>query len=206
MFPLSFGVFTRVLIIAAVSLTLAVGWPSPSRAAQPDEEAISAIVFETFPHKGADSNFWNSWGAPRSGGRRHKGVDIMGQRGDEIVAVADGVVTAMDESRMSGYFIRIQHDGFSTVMMHLNNDTYGTDDGQGGRWTAFYPTLRVGDHVTAGQVVGYIGDSGNAEGTSPHTHFEVKIDGVSINPYRYLVAAWRRHFRLPIPVAGYEAL
>ena len=206
MLSLSFGVYARVLIVSAVALTMVLGYASPSRAAEPDDEAKSAVVFETFPHQGADSNFWNSWGAARSGGRRHKGVDIMGQRGDEIVAVADGVVTAMGKSSMSGYFIRIQHEGFMTVMMHLNNDTYGTDDGKGGTWTAFFPTLVVGDEVTAGQVVGYIGDSGNAEGTSPHTHFEVKIEGVQINPYQYLVDAWRRHFRLPIPVGAFEAL
>lgn len=196
----------HALILATVAAVLmAVG--TPQALAEPtNDEVAERIVFEVFPHEGPDSNFWDSWGARRSGGRRHQGTDILGHRGDPILAVADGVVTAMGESRLSGYFIRIQHaDDWMTVMMHLNNDTIGTDDGNGGTWSAFHPTLMVGDEVKAGQVVGYIGDSGNAEGTTPHTHFELRVAGEKVNPYPYLAKAWRRHFRLPLPTWTSEA-
>ncbi len=74
----------------------------------------------------------------------------------------------------------------------------GTDDGEGGTWTAFYPTLMEGDAVRAGQVIGYVGDSGNAEGTRPHTHFELKHDGKKRNPYPYLMDVLKRENRLPV--------
>lgn len=169
-----------------------------------DAAAVSAsaedsnFALTVFPNDTTSVGFSNSWGAPRSGGRRHEGTDIMSPRGTEIVAVADGIVTKLDSSRMSGYFIRIDHgNGWVTSYLHLNNDTLGTDDGKGGTWTAFYPTLMEGDEVKAGQVIGYVGDSGNAEGTRPHTHFEIKFDGRKRNPYYYLRDAFNRQHRFP---------
>lgn len=189
-----------VLLVGALAAT-------DATAAEPPDQPTEDIIFDVFPHVGPASNFWDSWGARRSGGRRHAGIDILSQRGAPIVAVTKGVVAEMGHSRLSGYFIRIQHAGdWVTVVMHLNNDTYGTDDGEGGTWTAFYPTLMVGDEVTAGQVIGYVGDSGNAEHTTPHTHFELRHDGKKINPYPYLADAWRRHFRLPLPTGQAQPL
>jgi murein DD-endopeptidase MepM/ murein hydrolase activator NlpD len=122
----------------------------------------------------------------------------MSPRGTTIVAVADGIVTKLGHSRMSGYNIRIDHgDGWFSAYIHLNNDTFGTDDGEGGVWTAFYPTLMEGDEVRAGQVIGYVGDSGNAEHTRPHTHFELKHEGKKTNPYPYLREVLERESRFP---------
>lgn len=160
----------------------------------------SRFVLTTFPHDTTDVGFSNTWGNRRSGGRRHQGTDIMSPRGTEVVAVADGVVTKLGTHRMSGYFIRIDHGGrWMTVYMHLNNDTLGTDDGEGGTWTAFQATLMEGDEVRAGQVIGYVGDSGNAEGARPHTHFEIRHDGRKLNPYRMLRDVWERQHRFPTP-------
>lgn len=190
-------VFVLVVLAMAVLVFDRVG----AIAASPEEEPD--VVFDVFPVDSQSITFWDSWGAARSGGRRHQGTDIMADRGLPIVAVADGVVTEMGEARLSGYFIRVEHDGgWMTVAMHLNNDTFGTDDGLGGTWSAFYPTLMVGDEVTAGQVLGYVGDSGNAEGTRPHAHFELRIDGAKVNPYPYLVDVWKRQRRLAIPLPG----
>lgn len=194
-------IIARALLAALIVTTgvsvAAVHSPSQAMADEADN-AFTDITLAVFPHQGTGSSFWNSWGARRSGGRRHKGIDIMAQRGNPIVAVADGVVAAMDSARLSGYFIRIQHaDGWMSVYMHLNNDTLGTDDGAGGPWTAYFPTLKVGDTVAAGQVIGYVGDSGNAEGTRPHTHFELRHEGTRVNPYPYLLDVWKRERRLP---------
>ena len=185
-----------VVMVAVIAISLA----TPMHTAQATSDQgpeRSDIVFDVFPHQGQDVNFWNSWGANRSGGRRHQGIDIMSPRRTHIVAVADGVVTDMGWHRMSGYFIRLQHaDGWTSVYMHLNNDRVGTDDGEGGPWSAFSHLLKEGDSVHAGEVIGYVGDSGNAEGTRPHTHFELRDDGKKVNPHRYLVDAWERQQRL----------
>jgi murein DD-endopeptidase MepM/ murein hydrolase activator NlpD len=121
----------------------------------------------------------------------------MSPRGTEIVAVADGVVTKMGWHFMSGYFIRILHDdGWTSVYMHLNNDRFGTDDGEGGPWSAFFPLLMEDATVMAGDVIGYVGDSGNAEGTRTHTHFELRDGDTKVNPYMYLLDAWQRQQQL----------
>lgn len=182
-------------LVAALTIviTSALEVGAPPASAAPEAERPE-FAFEAFPHASTAVNFWDSWGAPRSGGRRHKGVDIMSPRGTEIVAVADGVVVDFGKQRLSGYFIRIDHgNGYRTTYMHLNNDTLGTDDGEGGIWTAIHPTITIGTEVRAGQVIGYVGDSGNAEGTRPHTHFELKYEDRKINPYPFLRPAWREY-------------
>ncbi len=90
------------------------------------------------------------------------------------MAVAPGVVIFIGEQNLSGYVIKIDHgDGWSTVYMHLNNDDPGTDNGDAGELGAFSPGLYEGATVEAGQLIGWVGDSGNAENTTPHTHFEL---------------------------------
>ena len=64
-------------------------------------------------------------------------------------------------------------DGWTYIYIHLNNDTPGTDDGANPQAWVVSSDLRVGDRVEAGQVIGYLGDSGNAETTPPHLHFEI---------------------------------
>ena len=78
-------------------------------------------------------------------------------------------------------------DDYSTWYMHLDNDDPGTNNGRGGAAAAFAEGLEVGDYVAAGQVIGYVGNSGNAEGTHHHTHFELRLDNRPIDPYPYLV-------------------
>ena len=193
---ISRSIALAVLMVAVIAISLT----APTHAAQAtanQEPERPNIVFDVFPHLGQGVDFWNSWGANRSGGRRHQGVDIMSPRRTHIVAVADGVITEMGWHRMSGYFIRLQHaDGWMSVYMHLNNDRVGTDDGEGGPWSAFSLLLKEGDTVHAGDVIGYVGDPGNAEGTRPHTHFELRDDGKKVNPHRYLKDAWERQQRL----------
>jgi len=83
-------------------------------------------------------------------------------------------------------------EGYTYDYIHLNNDTPGTDDGHGGRQYAIAPDIQRGARVVKGQVVGWVGDSGNAESTLPHLHFEIHIpEGAAIDPYESLLAAER---------------
>ena len=177
-----FAAFVAATTITLVSVEAAAA-PTPARAERQD----TGFTLSVFPVNADEVHFRDSWGERRSGGRRHKGTDIVAERGSEILAVADGVVTEMDYHHLSGFYLTIDHgNGTETMYLHLNNDHLGTDDGKGGVATAYYPTLVVGAEVSAGDVVAYLGDSGNAERTTPNTHFETIIDGTKIDPYPFL--------------------
>lgn len=143
-----------------------------------------------FPHDSTDVEFGDEFGVFAKD-RVHRGIDVFSPKGVPVVAVADGFVVEMRRGATAGFYLEILHaDGFSTLYLHLNNDTPGTDDGRGGWSTAFAPDLAVGDYVEAGQTVGFVGDSGNAEDTAPQTHFELHRWGQPTDPYPFLTHAW----------------
>lgn len=145
-----------------------------------------------FPVDG-ESTFRDDFLEPRGGGtRQHLGVDILADKHTPVVAAVDGVVSYIPLSEPSwGYMITIQdRDGYQYRYIHLNNDTPGTDDGQGGIQYAYASGLRRGSEVRAGQLIGWLGDSGNAENTVPHLHFEIRTPNRNaINPYQSLFSA-----------------
>lgn len=174
--------------LAASVATTALPVPAP--------DPVAEFRLVAFPHETALVHFYDSWGARRSGGRRHRGIDIHSPKGTPIVAVADGVIIHMGSNRLSGWNLKIEHvGGWVSSYVHLNNDNPGSDDGEGGARTAFARGLEIGDAVQAGDVVGYVGDSGNAEHTVPHTHFELRHDGDKLNPYEFLLDAWEEKMR-----------
>jgi hypothetical protein len=78
----------------------------------------------------------------------------------------------------------------------MNNDEPGTDNARGGFRNCIVPSLAVGERVEEGQLIGWVGDSGNAEGTAPHVHFEIRTPtGLPIDPYESLKASTRISFR-----------
>jgi putative cell wall-binding protein len=106
-----------------------------------------------------------------------------------VVAAQSGTVGWMHDERGGNCCaMALRHDdGWESWYIHLNNDTPGTDDGLG--W-GFAPGIEHGVHVTKGQLIGYVGDSGNAEWTGSHLHFELHDpSGAPVNPYPHLVAA-----------------
>lgn len=113
--------------------------------------------------------FINSWGFPRSGGRTHKGVDMFAKRGTPTPAVTGGTIK-MRTVNLGGTVTYLYGDDANKYYYaHLN----GYPDG-----------LRDGQRVERGEAIGFVGNSGNAEGTSPHLHFEIRPSGGSaVNPY-----------------------
>ena len=95
----------------------------------------------------------------------------------------------------------IQHDdGWESYYIHMNNDTPGTDDGLG---QGIAPGIEPGVRVRAGQLIGWVGDSGNAENSGSHVHFELhKPDGTVVNPTPYVDAAFRLTAPLPTEQEG----
>lgn len=150
-----------------------------------------------FPQEIDKTRFTNDWGDRRSGGRRHMGTDLMATaKMVEVYAFADGVVTKINERSRPGRYLWIEHaHGWESLYVHLNDDNLGTDDGEADWSLTIAPGIEEGVEVEAGQLIGWVGDSGNAEGGVPHTHFEIVVDGRSINPYHILAEAFERDLR-----------
>lgn len=174
----------RQIIIVAMTLALTITGLTTPVVAQEDPQYSMY-----FPLVG-ENHYSDTWGAPRSGGRTHEGIDIMSSKMVPVVAVADGTVGWMhNEIGGNCCAMALNHDdGWSSWYIHMNNDTEGTDDGLG---FGFAEGIESGVHVRAGQLIGWVGDSGNAEACNcPHVHFELhQPDGTKINPYPHLVAA-----------------
>lgn len=172
----------------AAALTAIAAVLVPSGAALSHE--LPVLVF---PQVATVTDFDPSFGAPRSEGRFHEGNDLFGPQMSPVYAVLDGTVTKVAESGRAGYHVFLSHEGgWESWYMHLNDDTPGTDDGRGGPDFAFAPGVEVGAAVTAGQIIGYVGNSGNAAGGSAHTHFELHHGGAAVDPYGMLREARNR--------------
>ncbi len=146
----------------------------------------------TFPVNG-EYAFRNDWHEPRGGGTRlHIGTDIIAAKMTPLVAVVDGYVNYVARPQAPwGYEISLQDaEGYTYSYLHINNDTPGTDDGAGGETYAYVSGVHHGATVSKGQLIGWVGDSGNAETTVPHVHFEMRDPNhVVFNPYPSLAAA-----------------
>ena len=157
----------------------------------PQAARASTVIDIAFPVQG-DVSFTDTFDDPRSGGRTHNATDIMADKMTPIVAVVDGVIdyAPMDEPSY-GYMITLDgDDGYEYNYVHINNDTPGTDDGAGGPENAYAPGIAKGVRVERGQLIAWVGDSGNAEEVDPHCHFEIiDADGTPIDPYESLLAA-----------------
>lgn len=128
--------------------------------------------------------------ASRGGGsRRHHGQDLMAPKMTPLVATFDGTVSL--RANPSHYWLTLTaEDGWQAVYMHINNDSPGTDNARGGERFAFAPGIKNGATVRAGEMIGWVGDSGNAEGTGPHLHFELHTpEGNVVNAVYSLEAA-----------------
>lgn len=115
-------------------------------------------------------SYVDSWGAPRSGGRSHQGTDVMAPHGARVFAFVNGVVSRESTSSNGGIQLYLQGDnGVEYFYAHLSGYAVST-----------------GARVRAGQLIAYNGQTGNAQYTAPHVHFEVHMGGGAVNPYPHL--------------------
>lgn len=150
----------------------------------------NTVVPMTFPVMGKVDweDSFNMTDASR--GRIHHGEDLMASKMTPLVAAFDGIVFV---NRTPGHnMLSIEGDnGFSCLYCHINDDTPGTKDHTGSDDYAYAPGLKSGDHVVAGQLVAWVGDSGNARGGPSHCHFELTYGALYLNPAISLRAARR---------------
>ncbi len=120
----------------------------------------------------AKSNIKSDFGDPRGGGTRaHEGQDIIAPSGTPIVSPTDAVVLRTGTGASSGKYVYTANPGGETfVYMHLSR----------------IATIAAGQKLAAGDVIGYVGNTGNAAGTGAHLHFEIRKNRVPLDPYARL--------------------
>lgn len=143
------------------------GAAAPSAAAAPVSGGIACPV-------GSPRNYSDTWGAARSGGRAHKGTDILAPHGTPIYAYESGTITRLNNNGLGGISLYLRGDsGNVYYYTHLSG----------------YNGVSVGQRVSAGQHIAHNGDTGNAAGI-PHLHFEVSPGGGgNVNPFPYVQRA-----------------
>src|SRR5579875_3658760 len=126
----------------------------------------------SFPVSGKRSNIRGFWGDERDGGARlHKGIDIFAKKGTPVVAVCDGIVVDEGNGGRGGKVVWLQSASHP--------------------WRAYYAHLdrqlvRDGQHVKKGQVLGTVGNTGNAKTTPSHLHFGIYTARGAVNPLPYV--------------------
>lgn len=128
------------------------------------------------PVKGINRNeLRDTWGAARSQGRNHEGIDIMAERGTKVYSATEGLVADLRNNNLGGKIIWILGpSGSWHYYAHLDGHKRG---------------LNVGDYVHKGDLIGYVGNTGNARATAPHLHYGIYLNGKgrgAVNPYSYL--------------------
>lgn len=134
----------------------------------------------TLPVEGVDRDrLHDSFDDPRSQGRVHRAIDIMAPRGSPVFAVEDGTVARLDDSQAGGGIVVYQYDPDRTYVYYYAHLEKWADG------------LEEGDRVGRGQVLGYVGTTGNAPPDAPHLHFAITLadtdgrwwNGIPINPF-----------------------
>jgi murein DD-endopeptidase MepM/ murein hydrolase activator NlpD len=163
-----------VLLLLVAGISLGAAWLAPRatllwRLATASEPASLPVPLEL----AGRAKLVDSWGAPRSGGRRHQGIDIFARRGTPVTTPVAGLVLRVGRNRLGGNFVAVLGPALQVhYFAHL--DRFGD--------------VVEGDVVRAGDVVGYVGDSGNAKGGPPHLHYAIYSRGRAINPYPILAS------------------
>lgn len=170
---------TPVVPVTPGAVTPGTGLGLPRQVA-PTVTATPTSQGYVFPVVGGTSNdFSDDYGDPRADTGWHQGTDVFAASGTPLVAVADGTLSKVGVNGIGGNRLWLTDDrGTAYYYAHL---------------AAFAPGAADGVRVRAGQVVGFVGNTGDAISTPPHLHFEMHPGGgESVNPYPYLMA-WLRN-------------
>jgi len=179
-----------ILVILAAALLAGPAVAAPQAGGVPDPFIFPVVG----PYR-----YTNDFGDARAQGH-HEGNDILAPKRSPVVAVEDGKIKFWTTSARAGCMLYLYGaSGTTYLYIHLNNDVTMANDNRGKcvAGGSYWPGLKDGARVVAGQAIGFVGDSGDANGT-PHLHFEVHPhDGAPTNPFPYLNKATRILFTAP---------
>jgi murein DD-endopeptidase MepM/ murein hydrolase activator NlpD len=140
-----------------------------------------------FPVSGKyKTNIGSFWGAGRdNGARNHEGIDIFGQFRTPVIAAADGVITRVEETRLGGKVVWLRPEGKDYVLYYAHLDSQ---------------IARVGQVMKTGEVVGLMGNTGNARTTPTHLHFGIYAIGGAVDPLPFVNPAVKQPALITAPV------
>jgi hypothetical protein len=178
----------RGLLLTLLAFLLTAGAAAASPAGK-----VPQLVFPVL----GEATWQDDFGDARGQGS-HEGNDIMAPRKALALAAEAGTVKFHTTSSRAGCMLYLDGaSGTEYLYIHLNNDLTSGNDNQGScvQGVAYAKGLKNGQKVAAGQPIGYVGDSGDANGISPHLHFEVHPNGGgAVNPFSHLRTARRLLF------------
>ncbi|MBY0110558.1 M23 family metallopeptidase [Patescibacteria group bacterium] len=127
----------------------------------------------------------DNFGDPRDGGARtHEGLDIMAPRGAAVASPTEAVVTRTGEGSSSGIYVQTANPGGEIFnYYHLDEIADG---------------IKAGVELKVGDIIGYVGDTGNAKGTSPHLHFEIREGRTATDPLPRLTEEFPDKVRIAV--------
>lgn len=163
-----------VLAIVAVAAAVASPWLR-------DAGFVVRLVFEPapttlpLPVAGVSKRaIANTWGAPRAADRRHQGIDIFAPRGAPVISTTEGLVWRIGQNALGGTVVWVLGPG-RQLHYYAHLDRIGP--------------IRERQRIATGDVLGFVGNSGNAARTPPHLHYGIYSGaGRALNPYPLLVA------------------
>jgi murein DD-endopeptidase MepM/ murein hydrolase activator NlpD len=186
-----------LLILAAAMVFGATLLAAPALGGSGVRGAVPTLIFPIV----GKVQYSDDFGDPRGQGA-HEGNDILADRKAPVVAVEAGKIVFWTTSANAGCMLYLYgKSGTTYLYIHLNNDVTMKNDNRGKciAGMSYAPGLTDGQEVKAGELIGFVGDSGDANGIHPHLHFEVHPGGgQAVSPYRYLKAA------MPLAAVGTE--
>ena len=150
--------------------------PTPTPEATPAPETTPTVSIFVWPVRGQVVADWSlevlAYDETMGDWRTHSGVDIAAPVGTQVMAAAAGTVASVEQDDLMGTTVTIAHvEGLTSIYANLGE----------------VPTVEAGDHVNAGDIIGAIGTTAVAESArAPHLHFEMELDGNSVDPVSYL--------------------
>jgi hypothetical protein len=172
------GILVPLLLVGLAAGALA------SAAVAKQDRSVPRLVFPLV----AQTQLWDNYGDPRGNGS-HAGIDMENPWRAPVVAVEDGRIKYWESGLGGCMLYHYGKSGTTYLYIHLNNDLTRKNDNKGGCVRGIAYAVPNGAKVTAGQQIGFNGDSGDASG-NPHLHFEVHPNnGGDVNPYPHLKGA-----------------